>query len=954
MPETCNRRKKCNNERYKDDVKCILHCDKLDFDAEDIGLFWQKIRQEYVQYRHPNNQINNEIIIEDVTFPKFEVFSRGQHNFFLSDYHFRNNVKFFNCTFTHDFDLAQTGSLQKIIFENCTFYENIKLAESNEIEIIDSEFKDKTSFGNQHWKNIELKSTRFFKDFTLYVSNNLFINDCQFNEKLSFNGFNTLTANIQNGECRKELAVSNTLKINIKDIKLKSNVTFQEQNQNINIEDITCEKDVSFHLFHNLSISNSTFKQKNNFSSNNFNDIVIDNTTLNDIKLKSGNSLKIINNSAINGNLQLQEQLQYFTLQNSNIVNELNIEGSKNVVIEEATLHADSCFNREYNDIFIKKSTFTNLKIGTTHTLDVYDVKVNGDFNLTGEEYQLIKIDICDISNTLKVGKVAKLELNNIKSEPTLKLTNDKYENINIKYSTFFDVDINNATLLNIFHTTINGELNLLGETNGNITFDGVILKDACTFPKINSFSLKNSEFNEKISFNHISNIEFNNSEFKNEVTFLEQSEEYVSINFEACTFYKKLKLSSARNFLKIISSSFMDEVDFSGKSFKAIEILSSTFASSLLLSSSKIEKLYISTKDEQSHPSAFKSVVDFTNTIIDTVSVNNSDFQGELKFINNTTLNLSDINNTKIKDLTIIKNLVINLFENSKNLTIAKFALEHSKLDTSNQSNEIDINNITIDTYKWNKVILLKVINFYEMNINSFTIENSNIEYRFRIKESDVGVFKLEASTFEDLQIIDNKSDYIDMRKQMYMTNTTIKNAVLDKLKYYSFKMTDAHVSEAKIGNVEFKNGSRETNRFFKNYYDSISDYIKADVYYQQEMDEHYTVSSKKYSSEWWILDFGKAVSNFGQSWIKPLVWAILFTLVLYRVANHELLSLDGFRENHISWMLNDIIKFINPFSKSSSHNYANFYWAWFVHKALMTIFTYHFLVAIKRKTKR
>ena len=480
MSETCNRRKKCNIEKYKDDVKCILHCDKSDFDAEDIRLFWQKIRQEYVQYdnRYRSHQIINDIIIEDVIFPKFEVFNRRENNFFLQDYYFRNNVKFVKCTFTHDFDLAQTSSLQKIIFEDCTFYGNIKLVQSNEIEIIDSKFKNETSFGNQDWKNIELKSTEFSKNLTVYVSNNLSIDDCLFNEKLSFNGFTTLIAKIQNGKCRKDLFVSNTLEISIKDIKLKSNVIFQEQNQNINIEGITFEKDVSFHLFHNLSISNSTFQQKNNFSSNNFNDIVIDNTTLNDIKLNSGNSLKVINDSTINGSVQLESGLQDFTLQNSTIANELNIEGSTNVVIEEATLHADSCFNREYNDISIKESTFTNLKIGTTHTLDVYDVKVNGDLDLTGDKYQLIKIDICDIADTLQISEVPKLELSNIKSESILKLIYDEYEDINIKSSIFSDIEINSAKLLNIYNTAINGKLSLSGETNGNITFDSVVLKD--------------------------------------------------------------------------------------------------------------------------------------------------------------------------------------------------------------------------------------------------------------------------------------------------------------------------------------------------------------------------------------------------------------------------------------------------------------------------------------------
>lgn len=77
-------------------------------------------------------------------------------------------------------------------------------------------------------------------------------------------------------------------------------------------------------------------------------------------------------------------------------------------------------------------------------------------------------------------------------------------------------------------------------------------------------------------------------------------------------------------------------------------------------------------------------------------------------------------------------------------------------------------------------------------------------------------------------------------------------------------------------------------------------------------------------------------------------------FTILFYRFANFELLSMDGFRENQITWMMNDILKFSNPFSKTSTIYYGAFYWAWIVHKLLMTAFIYHFFVAIKRTTKR
>lgn len=42
MSETC-KTKKCTNYIYGEYDRCILHCDKSKFDANDISLFWEKI-----------------------------------------------------------------------------------------------------------------------------------------------------------------------------------------------------------------------------------------------------------------------------------------------------------------------------------------------------------------------------------------------------------------------------------------------------------------------------------------------------------------------------------------------------------------------------------------------------------------------------------------------------------------------------------------------------------------------------------------------------------------------------------------------------------------------------------------------------------------------------------------------------------------------------------------------
>ena len=83
-------------------------------------------------------------------------------------------------------------------------------------------------------------------------------------------------------------------------------------------------------------------------------------------------------------------------------------------------------------------------------------------------------------------------------------------------------------------------------------------------------------------------------------------------------------------------------------------------------------------------------------------------------------------------------------------------------------------------------------------------------------------------------------------------------------------------------------------------------------------------------------------------------MLWIFLVTLVFYSIVNINLLILNGFIEHHRLWIFNDIIKFSNPFSKTSNTNYGLFYWAWMFHKLIMTVLIYHFIIAVKRKTKR
>lgn len=126
---------------------------------------------------------------------------------------------------------------------------------------------------------------------------------------------------------------------------------------------------------------------------------------------------------------------------------------------------------------------------------------------------------------------------------------------------------------------------------------------------------------------------------------------------------------------------------------------------------------------------------------------------------------------------------------------------------------------------------------------------------------------------------------------------------------------------------------------------------YIKANIYYQQEMQEHYKTTSDRWEKI--VLFLGKWISDFGQSWVRPLLWIVLLTVIVLSFIHLDKFSFDYIFSNKLN-IWNEFWEFLNPFSKSVQEKYKDIYSVWMIHKLLMTVFIYHFVVAIKRKTKR
>ncbi len=735
-------------------------------------------------------------------------------------------------------------------------------------------------------------------------------------------------------------------------MRIKSTANFKKCNELI-ISSTNFPKDVTFDNIENLKLTSCQFAQKIQFKETVTSFIEISNIQIKNLEIDSVYTLHIINNSKISGNLIAKGTNQNILIESSEIDKNLEIHDAKNFTCKEVQIAGRTDLIGKFNEVIFESTNVEELFLSTVHTLEIAHSTINKSCSIKCEENEKILLKDNTFKDYVEIKNSHLLKLEWVTIEKELKLEAEEYQKVDIIFATLMDVKFSSIEDLHISDTKLLGDVHFDGNDYEVIIFTEVETHKKCVFPKADThrIELKNSNIKERVTFNGGRDFIFTGTEFKSSIEFLEK---YTNIEFDDCKIYGKLIVQQVEEEVKITSSTLCDKVSMKETKIKNLNILYSNFLKSLDLSFSHIDNIYFNIEENNSKKSIFDGFVDLTSVVCKNIKANHCGFNDALTLVNfKSETGFSQISNTQINQLCILKSNVSNLFSNSKYLKIKEMSLEDVKLTSNSSDDDISIRNIEIGELHWNKISTVKNINLIDMKIQKFRITNCNFEHLIRIKFSSIEIINLISNTFEDLQIIENKNEKFEDNRELRLKNTTIKNAVFDKLKYNKFIMSDAHVSDAKIGNVTFKQGSRETNRFFKNYYDSISDYIQANNYYKQEMLEQYKIV-KRFSSEWLVLDIGKGISNFGSSWFKPLMWMFLYTLVFYRIANFDLLSLQGFRENHISWMLNDVLRFTNPFSKNSITNYGTFYWAWITHKVFMSVFIYHFVVAVKQKTRR
>lgn len=176
-----------------------------------------------------------------------------------------------------------------------------------------------------------------------------------------------------------------------------------------------------------------------------------------------------------------------------------------------------------------------------------------------------------------------------------------------------------------------------------------------------------------------------------------------------------------------------------------------------------------------------------------------------------------------------------------------------------------------------------------------------------------------------------------------------------VDCLNCETIKINRSFLSEITFNSVNWGDKrrieyNRDTFRQLKHAYDRQVNYIEANEFYALEMKAYEKDLKEKYSCyaerifsvDWLVFRLGWFASNHSQYWILPLAWMLVSSIGFYESAVYA----AGLEQG---W--NCYFSFANPFS--TKYDGDGLGW-WILNKAFFAFFAYHFIVSLRRNTKR
>lgn len=412
------------------------------------------------------------------------------------------------------------------------------------------------------------------------------------------------------------------------------------------------------------------------------------------------------------------------------------------------------------------------------------------------------------------------------------------------------------------------------------------------------------------IVFNH---IVFPDRKSRDSFDYVKVLQELGKLHFYNCKFYVKwMELEDRKCFFN--ECIFYDF--WSLKNYKVLEKSAYAIYERCIFNkavSPSVSHEEVLTLDASQFDNCQFSVLDLHDTIFNKPIFDNTrDEEREIKslFIRNCTVTKKFILNNQIITSMCLGDTIFKNKIELKNNTIDNFSIENSNFKG------------LIDLYgtKFKKFVILKSIfdEFVGFENCKFGLSEESINKEY------VALFKY--ATF---------LDFINFREAQFYSGLDMSNANLKE--YPNFLGVD----------IDLNNTNRETFRIVKHSFDSVGNISEANKYFAFEMEkEMKEISFKEYPEKKIILGFNHIISNFGQSIVKPflfiLIWALLHCIVIEIMDKNNLVIIDG---------LNDFAQNILPLKRFLAEGKE--FLSLFFLVGYVTL-VYHFVVAIKRTTKR
>jgi uncharacterized protein YjbI with pentapeptide repeats len=302
---------------------------------------------------------------------------------------------------------------------------------------------------------------------------------------------------------------------------------------------------------------------------------------------------------------------------------------------------------------------------------------------------------------------------------------------------------------------------------------------------------------------------------------------------------------------------------------------------------------------------------------------------------------------------------------------------------------NNTDDRDLNIESLHLMDCILKDKFILNRCNIQSFFMEDTVFESKFEFKQNIVADFEIfNTNYFKVVDTFETKfgkfnikksifDDFVGFEKCSFGDSVDSENEDAAKFTYATFlsfvnfrntnfytglDIENINLKEAPNflnTNINEKNSNRETFRIVKSSFDKIHNYIEANKYFSYEMKKYKEeLKGTDKTQEKVILFLNEKISNYGQSYIKPILYMIATSIIYYLLIlgyeNNILYemqpSINGVLEL-ISSFVNNVSKNILPFSKILKAGME------FVSLLFYIIFAsliWQTLVAVKRHTRR